>query len=127
MSEKLYTFFEVAEVVYGTERCVRFKDGEWILLNHNLLPLYFDAGLSWHPEDKELKARAWTVEPEKPEEVFVWVVCDEDGTSRIINKPDQKLFEKHFSAIGGFGLPLPDSNLFPKEPQKCKLVVVEDK
>jgi hypothetical protein len=132
-------FWGACRIAAGTERRVRFKDGLWrrVLCSADAVRLVIKIRgcvKYWMPDAVSREEKAWEVEPEKPEEVFVWGVRDKKGASRVMNKPTggRRLDAQNeeivpWSDIGGFGLVLPRNNLFsPGEPQKYRLMPVKE-
>jgi hypothetical protein len=79
------------------------------------------------PPPEQAKKKVWEVEPEKPEDIFIWGVCQENGNSVLFSKPPCKTnvgWTLLSDIFPGKSLP---KNIFPTDkPQKFKLVPVEE-
>ena len=133
--EKL-DFFDASRIVAGTDRGIRYKQCQWNVFRY----LVEGCGLMkrdgskeiWWPESKQMGEKVWEVEPEKPKEAFVWGVRDEDGTCRVMNspatganKPPNKGL-RPWAEIGGFGIDIPENNVFSKMARKYRLVPADE-
>lgn len=126
-------FYAASREAAGTKRRVRYKKGDWHryeeMGDHAVL---FDspAKKDWWPTSEQAKEKVWEIEPEKPEEIIVWVV-NENGIDCIYGCCPQKYGEDTIWSIpddsetdGCIEL---ESNLFPKDkPMEYVLIKKEE-
>ena len=133
MEKKLMDFFDASRIVAGTERGIEYKYGEfkcWYYEESNRLGQATLVGTldaekhklhHWWPSVDQQKEKAWEVEPEKPKEVFVWVITVGDYSYLHTEEPFQGIIGDWYSENGGRGIA--KNNAFPKDkPQQFKLV-----
>ena len=136
MNEKL-TFFEALERVVGSDRRIRDsgkarRTTDWSTYETFDRPCLITkkTGSAWWPKIEAQIKRAWEVETEIPEEIFIWGLCWENGVSCIAaNDEVKKIWEERYENrnIDEY-IVLQKNNIFPKDkPQKYKLVPVDDK
>ena len=119
-------FFE-ALAIASEKRQVRYKGGSWsyYVQKLNKAVLLDQKSHAWWPTIEEQQENNWEVEPE---ELVVWCVCDQDGSSFIFTG-------KPYKSGNGWichddeeqMLELNSKNLFPKvKPQKYKVTPISD-
>ena len=124
------TYFEAAQIAVGTERKVfaeQYGLSGYISADDYGLKLCGKSRIiSLSPA--QMRAKRWSVEPEKPKEIFVWGVS-ERGSSYLFSRPPQK--DEHgggwFEPAHTCGFRLPDDlNIQQNEPQKYRLVPADE-